>query len=130
MEVVKVENINPQVDRFVSSDGHGVVNLLLLFDLLKNWMETEKYENEFAFGRSALLLGHAAQDLATVLTGWAASAGVSSPGHGGSSGLNGLGTGSLGLTVESNRLGCSSPPMQTLPVGPWLEQDHSQSWVT
>ena len=71
MEVVKVENIHPQVDRFVSSDGHGVVNLLLLFDFLKNWMETEKYENAFAVGRSAPLLGHAAQELATVSpAGW------------------------------------------------------------
>ena len=34
-------------------------------------METEKYENAFAVGRSALLLGHAAQELATVSpAGW------------------------------------------------------------
>merc|ERR1719183_180515 len=68
---VKVENIKPQVDRFVFPDGHGVIILasgrlcnlgcatghpsfvmscsftnqvLAQLDLLKNWKETKKYE--------------------------------------------------------------------------------------
>merc|ERR1712071_219179 len=69
---IKVENIKPQVDRFVFPDGHGVIVLasgrllnlgcatghpsfvmscfftnqaLAQLDLLKNWKETKKYEN-------------------------------------------------------------------------------------
>ena len=46
------------------SDGHGVMILTLAqFDLLKDWMETKKYENKFAFCRSAMLLGQSPQDL-------------------------------------------------------------------
>jgi len=71
-EGIKVENIKPQVDRFVFPDGHGVIILasgrllnlgcatghpsfvmscsftnqaLAQLDLLKNWKETKKYEN-------------------------------------------------------------------------------------
>merc|ERR1719398_122370 len=70
---VTVENIKPQVDRFVFPDGHGVIVLasgrlmnlgcatghpsfvmscsftnqvLAQLDLLKNWKETNKYENK------------------------------------------------------------------------------------
>merc|ERR1711906_102590 len=70
---IKVENIKPQVDRFVFPDGHGVIILaagrllnlgcatghpsfvmscsftnqaLAQIDLLKNWKETKKYENK------------------------------------------------------------------------------------
>ena len=65
-ECVEVENIEPQVDCFVFSDGHGVVSLAFaLIELLKNWKETTKYENEFAFGRSALLLVHGARPSCT-----------------------------------------------------------------
>merc|ERR1712178_540835 len=70
---IKVENIKPQVDRFVFSDGHGVIVLaagrllnlgcatghpsfvmscsftnqvLGQLDLLKNWKETKAYKND------------------------------------------------------------------------------------
>merc|ERR1711976_962670 len=70
---IKVENIKPQVDRFVFPDGHGIIVLasgrllnlgcatghpsfvmscsftnqtLAQLDLLKNWKETKKYKNE------------------------------------------------------------------------------------
>jgi len=70
---IKVENIKPQVDRFVFPDGHGVIVLasgrllnlgcatghpsfvmscsftnqvLAQLDLLKNWKETKAYKNE------------------------------------------------------------------------------------
>merc|ERR1712023_352452 len=70
---IKVENIKPQVDRFVFPDGHGVIVLasgrllnlgcatghpsfvmscsftnqvLAQLDLLKNWKETKRYENK------------------------------------------------------------------------------------
>jgi len=70
---IKVENIKPQVDRFVFPDGHGVIILaagrlmnlgcatghpsfvmscsftnqvLAQLDLLKNWKETKAYKNE------------------------------------------------------------------------------------
>jgi len=70
---MKVENIKPQVDRFVFPDGHGVIILasgrllnlgcatghpsfvmscsftnqvLAQLDLLKNWKETKKYKND------------------------------------------------------------------------------------
>merc|ERR1711982_7946 len=70
---IKVENIKPQVDRFVFPDGHGVIILasgrllnlgcatghpsfvmscsftnqvLAQLDLLKNWKETKKYKND------------------------------------------------------------------------------------
>jgi adenosylhomocysteinase len=70
---IKCENIKPQVDRFVFPDGHGVIILasgrlmnlgcatghpsfvmscsftnqvLAQLDLLKNWKETKKYENQ------------------------------------------------------------------------------------
>jgi adenosylhomocysteinase len=73
MEGIKVENIKPQVDRFVFPDGHGVIVLasgrllnlgcatghpsfvmscsftnqaLAQIDLLKNWRETKRYENK------------------------------------------------------------------------------------
>merc|ERR1712029_114835 len=73
MEGIKVENIKPQVDRFVFPDGHGVIilasgRLLTLgcatghpsfvmscsftnqvlgqLDLLKNWKENKGYKNE------------------------------------------------------------------------------------
>merc|ERR1712206_34180 len=72
-EGIKVENIKPQVDRFVFPDGHGVIVLasgrllnlgcatghpsfvmscsftnqvLGQLDLLKNWKETKAYKNE------------------------------------------------------------------------------------
>jgi len=72
-EGIKVENIKPQVDRFVFPDGHGVIVLasgrllnlgcatghpsfvmscsftnqaLAQIDLLKNWKETKRYENK------------------------------------------------------------------------------------
>merc|ERR1711939_589420 len=72
MEGIKVENIKPQVDRFVFPDGHGVIILasgrllnlgcatghpsfvmscsftnqvLAQLDLLKNWKETKAYKN-------------------------------------------------------------------------------------
>merc|ERR1719223_1659212 len=62
-EGIKVENIKPQVDRFVFPDGHGVIVLatgrpsfvmscsftnqaLAQLDLLKNWKETKKYKND------------------------------------------------------------------------------------
>jgi adenosylhomocysteinase len=72
-EGIKVENIKPQVDRFVFPDGHGVIVLasgrllnlgcatghpsfvmscsftnqaLAQLDLLNNWKETKKYENK------------------------------------------------------------------------------------
>merc|ERR1712167_60019 len=70
---IKVENIKPQVDRFVFPDGHGVIVLasgrllnlgcatghpsfvmscsftnqtLAQLELLKNWKETPKYKND------------------------------------------------------------------------------------
>lgn len=70
---MKVENIKPQVDRFVFPDGHGVIVLasgrlcnlgcatghpsfvmscsftnqvLAQLDLLKNWKETKAYKND------------------------------------------------------------------------------------
>merc|ERR1712149_151287 len=70
---IKVENIKPQVDRFVFPDGHGIIMLasgrllnlgcatghpsfvmscsftnqtLAQLDLLKNWKETKKYKND------------------------------------------------------------------------------------
>merc|ERR1711982_157165 len=70
---IKVENIKPQVDRFVFPDGHGVIILasgrlcnlgcatghpsfvmscsftnqvLAQLDLLKNWKETKAYKND------------------------------------------------------------------------------------
>merc|ERR1712231_17023 len=70
---IKVENIKPQVDRFIFPDGHAVIVLasgrllnlgcatchpsfvmscsftnqvLAQLDLLKNWKETKKYENK------------------------------------------------------------------------------------
>jgi len=70
---IKVENIKPQVDRFVFSDGHGVIILasgrlcnlgcatghpsfvmscsftnqvLAQLDILKNWKETKAYKND------------------------------------------------------------------------------------
>merc|ERR1711934_1057529 len=70
---IKVENIKPQVDRFVFPDGHGVIILasgrllnlgcatghpsfvmscsftnqvLAQLDLLKNWKETKAYTND------------------------------------------------------------------------------------
>merc|ERR1712154_646969 len=70
---IKIENIKPQVDRFVFPDGHGVIILasgrllnlgcatghpsfvmscsftnqvLAQLDLLKNWKETKAYKNE------------------------------------------------------------------------------------
>merc|ERR1719428_2156823 len=70
---IKVENIKPQVDRFVFPDGHGVIILasgrllnlgcatghpsfvmscsftnqaLAQLDLLRNWKETKKYKND------------------------------------------------------------------------------------
>merc|ERR1711904_175358 len=73
MAGIKVENINPQVDRFVFPDGHGIIVLasgrllnlgcatghpsfvmscsftnqtLAQLDLLKNWKETKKYKND------------------------------------------------------------------------------------
>merc|ERR1712167_384024 len=73
MEGIKVENIKPQVDRFVFPDGHGVIILatwgllnlgcatghpsfvmscsftnqvLAQLDLLKNWKETQAYKND------------------------------------------------------------------------------------
>merc|ERR1711906_83993 len=72
-EGIKVENIKPQVDRFVFPDGHGVIILaagrlcnlgcatghpsfvmscsftnqvLAQLDLLKNWRETKTYKND------------------------------------------------------------------------------------
>merc|ERR1711878_56008 len=73
MEGIKVENIKPQVDRFVFPDGHGVIVLasgrllnlgcatghpsfvmscsftnqvLAQLDILKNWKETKAYKND------------------------------------------------------------------------------------
>merc|ERR1712141_818508 len=73
MSGIKVENIKPQVDRFVFPDGHGVIVLasgrllnlgcatghpsfvmscsftnqvLAQLDLLKNWQETKAYKND------------------------------------------------------------------------------------
>merc|ERR1712080_21594 len=73
MAGIKVENIKPQVDRFVFPDGHGVIILasgrlcslgcatghpsfvmscsftnqvLAQLDLLKNWKETKAYKNQ------------------------------------------------------------------------------------
>merc|ERR1711896_50151 len=70
---IKVENIKPQVDRFIFPDGHGVIILasgrlcnlgcatghpsfvmscsftnqvLTQLDLLKNWKETKAYKND------------------------------------------------------------------------------------
>merc|ERR1712238_408476 len=70
---IKVENIKPQVDRFVFPDGHGIIVLasgrllslgcatgppsfvmscsftnqvLAQLDLLKNWKETKAYKND------------------------------------------------------------------------------------
>merc|ERR1712124_50986 len=70
---IKVENIKPQVDRFVFPDGHGIIMLasgrllnlgcatghpsfvmscsftnqvLAQLDLLKNWKETKAYKNQ------------------------------------------------------------------------------------
>merc|ERR1712159_754855 len=72
-EGIRVENIKPQVDRFVFPDGHGVIVLasgrllnlgcatghpsfvmscsftnqvLAQLDLLKNWKETKEYKND------------------------------------------------------------------------------------
>merc|ERR1711904_442352 len=72
-EGIKVENIKPQVDRFVFPDGHGVIVLasgrlcnlgcatghpsfvmscsftnqvLAQLDILKNWKETNAYKND------------------------------------------------------------------------------------
>jgi len=72
-EGIKVENIKPQVDRFVFPDGHGIImmasgrlcnlgcatghpsfvmscsftnQLLAQLDLLKNWKETKAYKND------------------------------------------------------------------------------------
>merc|ERR1719351_321822 len=72
-EGIKVDNIKPQVDRFVFPDGHGVIVLasgrllnlgcttghpsfvmscsftnqvLAQLDLLRNWKETKAYKNE------------------------------------------------------------------------------------
>merc|ERR1712072_1180494 len=72
-EGIKVENIKPQVDRFVFPDGHGVIvmasgrlcnlgcatghpsfvmscsftnQVLAQLDILKNWQETKAYKNE------------------------------------------------------------------------------------
>merc|ERR1711901_10935 len=72
-EGIKVENIKPQVDRFVFPDGHGVIVLasgrlcnlgcatghpsfvmscsftnqvLAQLDILKNWKETKAYKND------------------------------------------------------------------------------------
>merc|ERR1711972_257141 len=72
-EGIKVENIKPQVDRFVFPDGHGIIVLasgrllnlgcatghpsfvmscsftnqvLAQIDLLKNWKETKAYKND------------------------------------------------------------------------------------
>merc|ERR1711998_715507 len=73
MKGIKVENIKPQVDRFVFPDGHGIIVLasgrllnlgcatghpsfvmscsftnqvLAQLDLLKNWKKEKKYEND------------------------------------------------------------------------------------
>merc|ERR1712000_505521 len=73
LQGIKVENIKPQVDRFVFPDGHGVIVLasgrlcnlgcatghpsfvmscsftnqvLAQLDLLKNWKETKAYKND------------------------------------------------------------------------------------
>merc|ERR1712000_602773 len=73
LQGIKVENIKPQVDRFVFPDGHGVIILasgrlcnlgcatghpsfvmscsftnqvLAQLDLLKNWKETKAYKND------------------------------------------------------------------------------------
>merc|ERR1712199_65203 len=73
LEGIKVENIKPQVDRFIFPDGHGVIILasgrlcnlgcatghpsfvmscsftnqvLAQLDLLKNWKETKAYKND------------------------------------------------------------------------------------
>merc|ERR1711913_212575 len=73
MAGVKCENIKPQVDRFVFPDGHGIIMLasgrllnlgcatghpsfvmscsftnqtLAQLDILNNWKNTKKYENE------------------------------------------------------------------------------------
>jgi len=73
MKGIKVENIKPQVDRFVFPDGHGIIVLasgrllnlgcatghpsfvmscsftnqvLAQLDLLKNWKETKAYKND------------------------------------------------------------------------------------
>merc|ERR1711956_155534 len=73
LEGIKVENIKPQVDRFIFPDGHGVIVLaagrllnlgcatghpsfvmscsftnqvLAQLDLLKNWKETKAYKND------------------------------------------------------------------------------------
>merc|ERR1712159_248014 len=70
---IKIDNIKPQVDRFVFPDGHGVIILaagrllnlgcatghpsfvvscsftnqvLAQLDLLKNWKETKAYKND------------------------------------------------------------------------------------
>merc|ERR1711912_25769 len=70
---MKVENIKPQVDRFVFPDGHGIIMLaagrllnlgcatghpsfvmscsfsnqtLAQLDILRNWRETTQYEND------------------------------------------------------------------------------------
>merc|ERR1711862_913329 len=72
-EGIKIENIKPQVDRFVFPDGHGIIMLasgrllnlgcatghpsfvmscsftnqtLAQLDLLKNWRETKVYKND------------------------------------------------------------------------------------
>merc|ERR1719172_165979 len=72
-EGIKVDNIKPQVDRFVFPDGHGIIMLasgrlcnlgcatghpsfvmscsftnqvLAQLDLLKNWKETKQYKNQ------------------------------------------------------------------------------------
>merc|ERR1712182_86089 len=78
---IKVENIKPQVDRFVFPDGHGVIVLasgrllnlgcatghpsfvmscsftnqvLAQLDLLKNWKETKQYKNDVSLLPKAL----------------------------------------------------------------------------
>merc|ERR1711920_401984 len=44
---IKVENIKPQVDRFVFPDGHGIIVLASgQLDLLANWKENKGYKNE------------------------------------------------------------------------------------
>merc|ERR1712122_376927 len=45
---IKVENIKPQVDRFVFPDGHGVIVLAAgrLLNLLRNTKENGGYKNE------------------------------------------------------------------------------------
>merc|ERR1712227_319881 len=78
---IKVENIKPQVDRFVFPDGHGIIVLasgrlsnlgcatghpsfvmscsftnqvLAQLDILKNWKETKAYKNDVYLSPKAL----------------------------------------------------------------------------